>query len=39
VPDAFTEDAFFGRFVGSFQNPGFNAGSARQLRLGVRFLF
>jgi outer membrane receptor protein involved in Fe transport len=39
VPDAFTEDASFGNFVGSFQNPGYNFGSARQLRLGVRFLF
>ncbi len=39
VPDAITEDASFGNFVGSFQNPGFNSGSARQLRLGVRFLF
>lgn len=39
VPDAFTEDAFFGNFVGSFQNPGFNFGDARELRLGVRFLF
>lgn len=39
VPDAFTEDASFGLFVGSFQNPGYNFGSARQLRLGLRFLF
>jgi hypothetical protein len=39
VPDAITEDASFGNFVGSFQNPGYNSGSARQLRLGVRFLF
>ncbi|MDQ3710981.1 MAG: TonB-dependent receptor, partial [Acidobacteriota bacterium] len=39
VPDAITEDASFGNFVGSFQNPGFNPGSARSLRLGVRFLF
>ncbi len=39
VPDAFTEDAFFGNFVGSFQNSGFNSGSARELRFGVRFLF
>ncbi|MCY7375905.1 MAG: Plug and carboxypeptidase regulatory-like domain-containing protein [Pyrinomonadaceae bacterium] len=39
VPDAFTEDASFGNFVGSFQNPGYNTGSARQLRFGVRFLF
>lgn len=39
VPDAITEDASFGSFVGSFQNPGFNAGSVRQLRFGLRFLF
>lgn len=39
VPDAFTEDASFGNFVGSFQNPGYNFGSFRQLRFGVRFLF
>ena len=39
VPDAITEDASAGNFVGSFQNPGFNSGSARQLRLGFRFLF
>ncbi|MCY7347012.1 MAG: TonB-dependent receptor, partial [Pyrinomonadaceae bacterium] len=39
VPDAITEDASFGNFVGSFQNPGFNSGDARAVRLGVRFLF
>lgn len=39
VPDAITEDADFGDFVGSFQNPGFNFGDSRGLRLGVRFLF
>jgi Carboxypeptidase regulatory-like domain/TonB dependent receptor len=39
VPDAITEDASFVNFVGSFQNPGFNAGSSRSLRLGLRFLF
>lgn len=39
VPDAFTEDASFGNFVGSFENPGFNNGSQRQLRLGLRFIF
>ncbi|MGI8788087.1 MAG: TonB-dependent receptor domain-containing protein [Pyrinomonadaceae bacterium] len=39
VPDAITEDASFGNFVGSFQNPGFNSGSARSVRFGVRFLF
>ena len=39
VPDAFTEDASFVNFVGSFENPGFNNGSQRELRLGVRFIF
>jgi len=39
VPDAFTEDASNGLVVGSFQNPGFNTGSVRQLRFGLRFLF
>jgi hypothetical protein len=39
VPDAFTEDASFVNFVGTYGNPGWNTGSARQLRLGVRFLF
>ena len=39
VPDAITEDASFGDYVGSFQNPGANFGSFRQLRLGFRFLF
>ncbi len=39
VPDAFTEDATNGIVVSSFQNPGFNAGSVRQLRLGLRLLF
>ncbi len=39
VPDAFTEDASNGIVVSSFQNPGFNAGSVRQLRFGLRFLF
>nr|MDQ3324040.1 hypothetical protein [Acidobacteriota bacterium] len=39
VPDAITEDASNGLTVSSFQNPGFNAGSVRQLRFGVRFLF
>lgn len=39
VPDAVTEDASFGNFVGGFQNPGFNFGDFRQLRFGVRFLF
>ena len=39
VPDAITEDASFGNFVGSFQNPGFNFGDFRQVRFGLRFLF
>ncbi len=39
VPDAITEDASFGNFVGSFQNPGFNSGDARAVRFGLRFLF
>jgi outer membrane receptor protein involved in Fe transport len=39
VPDAFTESASTGFTVGSFQNPGFNFGSVRQLRFGVRLLF
>ncbi len=39
VPDAITEDASFGPYVGSFQNPGFNVGESRSIRVGVRFLF
>ncbi|MDQ3747613.1 MAG: Plug and carboxypeptidase regulatory-like domain-containing protein [Acidobacteriota bacterium] len=39
VPDAFTEDASNGLTVSSFQNPGFNTGSVRQLRFGLRFIF
>jgi hypothetical protein len=39
VPDPFTEDAFGSVAVSSFQNPGFNAGSRRELRFGLRFLF
>lgn len=39
VPDAVTEDAANGVTVSSFQNPGFNAGSVRQLRFGLRFIF
>ncbi len=39
VPDPFTEDAFGSVAVSSFQNSGFNAGSARSLRFGLRFLF
>lgn len=39
VPDAFTEDASNGITVSSFQNAGFNTGSVRQLRFGLRFIF
>jgi hypothetical protein len=39
VPDPFTEDAYAGSAVGSFQNPGFNTGENRQLRFGLRFVF
>lgn len=39
VPDAITEDASNGITVSSFQNRGFNTGSVRQLRFGLRFLF
>jgi len=39
VPDAFAEDAYFGFGVGSYQNPGFNSGSNRSLRFGLRFIF
>jgi len=39
VPDTLTEDAATQFSVSSFQNPGFNAGSVRTLRLGVRLMF
>ncbi len=39
VPDPVTEDAFVGFTVNSFQNPGFNRGASRTLRLGVRYIF
>jgi hypothetical protein len=39
VPDPFTEDASNTFVVSSFQNPGFNNGGNRSLRLGVRFIF
>jgi hypothetical protein len=39
VPDAITEDASNGFVVGSFQNPGFNGGSKRTWRLGLRLIF
>jgi hypothetical protein len=39
VPDPVTEDAFTGFSVGSYLNPGFNNGSQRELRFGLRFMF
>ncbi|HYP30218.1 MAG TPA: hypothetical protein VE262_26165, partial [Blastocatellia bacterium] len=39
VPDPFTEDAFNGFAVSSYNNPGFNNGGSRTMRLGIRFLF
>lgn len=39
MPDVITEDAFNGVVVSSFQNPGFNVGSARCWHLGFRILF
>jgi hypothetical protein len=39
VPDVVTEDAHNGFAVSSFQNPGFNNGSQRELRFGLRFIF
>jgi hypothetical protein len=39
VPDPITEDAFTGFAVSSYQNPGFNNGGQRELRMGLRFLF
>ena len=39
VPDAFTEDAFNGIAVSSYQNSGFNNGSQRSLRFGLKFIF
>lgn len=39
VPDAITEDASNGFVVGSFQNPGFNGGSKRTYRFGLRLIF
>jgi hypothetical protein len=39
VPDAFTEDASNGFAVSSFENPGFNNGSQRQVRFGLKFIF
>lgn len=39
VPDPILEDAYTGFAVGSYQNPGFNAGGSRTLRFGLRFIF
>ena len=44
VPDPITEDAFTvftptTGVVGTYQNPGFNNGGSRTLRLGFRFIF
>lgn len=39
VPDAIVEDANNGFTVSSFGNPGFNQGSARSVRLGLRLIF
>jgi hypothetical protein len=39
VPDAFTEDGSTSVGTSTFQNPGFNSGQNRQLRLGVKFIF
>lgn len=39
VPDPLVEDSFGSTSVGSYQNPGFNAGANRSLRFGLRFIF
>ncbi|HKY06215.1 MAG TPA: hypothetical protein VJQ56_15065, partial [Blastocatellia bacterium] len=39
VPDPITEDAFNGLTVSTYNNPGFNNGGNRTMRLGIRFLF
>lgn len=39
VPDIFTEDAYNGFAVSSFQNPGFFNGGNRSLRVGLRLIF
>lgn len=39
VPDTITEDASNGFAVSSFQNPGFNNGGNRSVRVGVRLIF
>jgi hypothetical protein len=39
TPDPITEDAFNGTIVSSFQNPGFNGGSIRSLRFGLKLVF
>ncbi|HKY06576.1 MAG TPA: hypothetical protein VJQ56_16895, partial [Blastocatellia bacterium] len=39
VPDPIAEDAFNGITVSSYNNPGFNNGGNRSMRLGIRFIF
>lgn len=39
TPDPLAEDAFLGVAVNSFQNPGFNTGSNRSLRFGLKLIF
>jgi Carboxypeptidase regulatory-like domain len=39
TPNPITESAFNGLVVSSFQNPGFNGGSIRSLRFGVKLIF
>lgn len=39
VPDPFAEDAYSGSAVGPFQNPGWNDGGRREVRLGLRLHF
>jgi len=39
VPDVITEDASNGFAVSSFENPGYNNGSQRQLRFGLKLIF
>src|SRR5262245_4067893 len=39
VADPVTEDAFAGSTVGTYQNPGFNNGSQRNMRFGLKLMF
>jgi Carboxypeptidase regulatory-like domain len=39
TPNPITENAFNGIVVSSFQNPGFNGGSNRSLRFGIKLIF